>query len=51
MLAIVRDDSGADRQLELLRLRRLEADTEEEALRAVVDLVIAETSEGVGADV
>ena len=46
----VRDGSGADRQLDLYRLRRLEGDTEEEALRAVVDLVIAETREGVGAD-
>ena len=48
LLAIVREGSGADRQLDLFRLRRLEGDTGLEALRAVVDLVIAETREGVG---
>ena len=46
---IIREGSGADRQLDHFRLRRLEGDTQEEALRAVVDLVIAETREGVGA--
>ena len=50
VLTIVREGSGADRQLDLFRLRRLEGDTEQEALQAVVDLVIAETREGVGAD-
>ena len=50
VLAIVREGSGADRQLDHFRLRRMEGDTEQEALRAVVDLVIAETREGVGAD-
>ena len=50
VLTIVREGSGADRQLDLFRLRRLEGDTEQEALRAVVDQVIAETREGVGAD-
>ena len=48
--AIVREDSGTDRQLDLFRLRRLRGDTEQEAVRAVVDLVIAETRQGVGAD-
>ena len=46
-LAIIRDGSGADRQVDHFRLRRLEGDTEEEALRSVVDLMIAETREGV----
>ncbi len=46
---IVREGSGADRQLDHFRLRRLEGDTPEQALRAVVDLVMAETREGVEA--
>ena len=50
VLAIIRDGSGADRQLDHFRLRRLEGDTEAEALRAVVDLVIAETKEGIESD-
>ena len=50
VLAIIRDGSGADRQLDHFRLRRLEGDTEAEALRAVVDLVIAETREGTEVD-
>ena len=50
VLAIIQEGSGADRQLDLFRLRRLEGDTEEEALRAVVDLVVAETREGIEAD-
>ena len=45
-LAIIREGSGADRQVDLYRLRRLEGDTDEEALRRVVDLVLAETKEG-----
>ena len=49
VLAIIRDGAGADRQIDHFRLRRLEGDTEEEALRSVVDLVIAETREGVDA--
>ncbi len=48
-LAIIRDGSGADRQLDRFRLRRLEGATREEALRDVVDLLIAETREGVDA--
>ena len=47
-LTIIREGTGADRQLDLFRLRRLEGDTEEEALRHVVDLVLAETREGIG---
>ena len=39
--------TGGDRQLDLYRLRRLEGETGEEALRHVVDLVLAETREGV----
>ena len=46
-LTIIRQGSGADRQADLYRLRRLEGDTDEEALRQVVDLVLAETKEGV----
>ena len=45
-LTIIREGSGADRQADLYRLRRLEGDTEEEALRQVVDMVVAETKEG-----
>ncbi len=48
--AIIREGSSADRQLDHFRLRRLEGDTDAEALRAVVDLVIAETREGVDAE-
>ena len=44
---IILRGTGADRQLDLFRLRRLEGDSVPEALRAVVDLVIAETREGV----
>ena len=43
---IIRHGSGADRQLDLFRLRRLEGASVPEALRAVVDLIIAETREG-----
>ena len=43
---IIRRGAGADRQLDLFRLRRLEGDTIPQALRAVVDLIIAETREG-----
>ena len=50
VLTIIQEGSGADRQLDHFRLRRLDGDTEEEALRAVVDLVIAETREGIDAD-
>ena len=39
LLTVIREGSGADRQLDLFRLRLLEGDTQEEALRAVVDLV------------
>ncbi len=47
-LAIIRDGASADRQVDLYRLRRLEGDTEAEALRRVVDLVLAETREDAG---
>lgn len=42
-LAIIREGAGSDRQLDLFRLRRLEGDDIEQALRAVTDLVIQET--------
>ena len=35
VLTIIRDGSGADRQIDHFRLRRLDGDTEDEALRAV----------------
>ncbi len=44
-LSIIREGTGADRQIDLARLRRLEGDTEEMVLRKVVDLVLAETRE------
>ena len=50
VLTIIRDGTGADRQIDLYRLRRLEGDSEEEALRRVADQVLAETQEGLGAD-
>ena len=48
-LTIIREGTGADRQVDLFRLRRLEGDTEEEALHRVVDLVLADTKEGLEA--
>ena len=45
-LTIIREGTGADRQIDLFRLRRVEGDTDHQALRAVVDLVIEETREG-----
>lgn len=46
---IIRNGSSADRQIDLYRLRRLEGDSEEEALAAVVDALIEETCEGLAA--
>ena len=43
VLDIVRLGSGADRQIDHYRLRLPEGDSEQEALRAVVDLTAAET--------
>ena len=45
-LAIIREGTSADRQADFYHLRLLEGDTEEEALRGVVDRVLAETKEG-----
>ncbi len=42
-LTIIREGAGADRQLDLFRLRRLEGDSTKQALRAATDLVIQET--------
>ena len=42
-LDIIREGAGADRQVDLYRLRRLEGDSHQEALHQVVDLVLAET--------
>ena len=47
-LTIIRDGTGADRQIDLYRLRRLEGDSEAEALHRVVDQVLAESKEGIG---
>ena len=49
VLEIIHDGTGADRQIDHFRLRRLEGDTEEEALRSVVDLMVAETRKGIAA--
>ncbi len=46
---IIRNGSSADRQIDLFRLRRLEGDSEEEALTAVVDALIDETCAGLAA--
>ena len=45
-VAIIREGTSADRQVDLYRLRLLEGDTEEQALHRVVDQVLAETKEG-----
>ena len=45
--SIIRYGSAADRQIDHYHMRRLEGDTEEEALRSVVDFVVAETREGI----
>ena len=42
-LTIITEGTGADRQVDLYRLRRLEGDSHDEALLRVVDLVLAET--------
>ena len=42
-LDIVREGASADAQIDLFRLRRLEGAGEQQALRAVVDLVVAQT--------
>ena len=46
ILDLIRYGTGSDRQIDHYRLRRLEGDTEEEALRDVVDLVVEETGSG-----
>ena len=45
-LAIIREGTSADRQVDLYRLRLLEGASREEALHRVVDHVLAETKEG-----
>ncbi len=44
---IVMEGTSADHQVDLFRLRRLEGDTDEQALRCVVDQVLETTREGV----
>ncbi len=46
ILDVIRYGTGADRQIDHYRLRRLEGDSEEKALQAVVDLVVEETGRG-----
>ncbi len=48
-LSIIHDGSSADRQIDHFRLRRLEGDSQHEALRAVVDSVLAESREDIAA--
>lgn len=45
-LHIVANGSGADRQTDHFRLRRLEGDSREQALISVVDRILAETRDG-----
>ena len=42
-LTIIAEGAGADRQVDLYRLRRLEGDSHQQALHHVVDLVLTET--------
>ena len=49
ILDLIRYGTGSDRQIDHYRLRRLEGDTEAEALKAVVDLVVEETGSGLDA--
>ena len=46
-LDIIREGTGADRQIDCYRLRLLDGATKEEALRSVVDLTLAETAAGI----
>ena len=46
-LDVIRYGTGADRQIDHFRLRRLEGDSEPEALREVVDLVVEDTRRGI----
>jgi len=46
-LSIIREGAGADRQIDLYRLRLLEGDSPRDALCAVVDLAVNETREGI----
>ena len=47
-LAIIRDGTAADRQIDLFRSLRLDGASRTDALNAVVDMLLAETREGVG---
>ena len=46
-LSIIRNGTSADRQIDLFRLRRVEGDTDAQALRSVTDMVVAETRAGI----
>ena len=48
-LRIVNEGSGADGQVDHYRLRLLDGDDRDQALRSVVDYVVAETRKGSGA--
>ena len=46
-LHVIRSGTGADRQIDHFRLRRLEGDSKPDALREVVDLVVEDTGRGI----
>lgn len=46
VLEIAEEGSGADRQVDHYRLRRLEGDSHHQALRSVVELILSETKDG-----
>ena len=46
-LSIIHNGTSADRQIDLFRLRRVEGDTDAQALRSVTDMVVAETRAGI----
>lgn len=48
ILEIAKEGSGADRQVDHYRLRRLEGDSHDQALRSVVELILSETKDGTG---
>ena len=47
VLSVIREGSSADRQVDHFRLCLLNGDTREEAMRSVVDMMLAETRKGV----
>ena len=47
VMTIIREGTSSDRQIDLYRLRLLEGDSPQEALKQVVDQILAETKQGV----